>query len=236
MRLSERPNYFISSAEALNKILETNSAGIIKTHQLIDLDWCHIPAAIPIVRISRNFKDSLISRALYVKNIRVSEGQSINEFEILDILNNFADLSDKEFINELFKSPKLIKKWLAEIVVMERGISPQCHDITYEVFMHNPYQALTYLAEKVWPDCSEMHERIDSVVQQAIREGYQQRKTFLRSNAVGIGGWETWLTYEQSEKIDILYKLIKDIAHAHPLSRWREAANLHNRLFREADR
>jgi hypothetical protein len=52
---------------------------VIKSHGVVDLDWPQVPVQVPLLRIKRNPKDSLISRALYAKNIRTAEGMAMDD-------------------------------------------------------------------------------------------------------------------------------------------------------------
>lgn len=119
-----------------------------------------------------------------------------------------------------------MENWLAELVVMERGQDERCHTLTYESLMHNPYDVMLELTDCLWPGWTEAADRLEGVVKESIRQGFKQRETFLRRQAVGVGGWETWLTVEQSEKLDALYVKLRALAHEEQTLRWPEILTL----------
>lgn len=97
--ICQAPSRYADKVEdALNLMAGGDDAAILKTHDIIDIDWRRVPLPVPIVRLTRNFKDSLISRALYAKNIRPSEGQPIGEFELNQLLEEIGETTDQEFI------------------------------------------------------------------------------------------------------------------------------------------
>ncbi len=227
--ICQAPDRYVSNVEdALQFIKETNRGGIIKTHDIVDVDWRRLPLHVPIVRITRNFKDSLISRALYAKNIRTSEGGRIEEFELKQLLEEIGEVTDQEFISAFFDRCSLVENWLANIVVMERGHDERCHTLTYEQLMHNPFDVMLELTDCLWPEWTEARERVKTAVKDSIRVGYKERETFLRKLAVGVGGWENWLSVEQSERLDELYWEFRDWAHEYPALRWSEVLTMKN--------
>lgn len=197
------------NANSVKEVLDLTKhgvgAGVIKTHEVVDLDWPSLPTGVPIVRVTRNYKDSLISRILYAIHIRPREGLPIGETELAELAETLGDATDGEFVNAFIDRSSLPAKWLAEIVVLERGEDQRCISLTYESLMHNPYDTMRHLVSRLWPGWTAGMERVGGAVRNSIRRGFRERETFLRERAIGVGGWETWLTCEQSEKLDSLY-------------------------------
>ena len=206
-------NLVANSIEQIEDLVGNGpAAGIIKSHQIVDLDWAGLSDSLPIVRLTRNYKDSLISRVLYAIHIRPNEGRGVGDDELEDLVDTLGDFTDAEFVNAFFEQCPLVEKWLAEIVVHERGESPQCVTLSYEAMMYNPYDQIRTLIHRFWPESKDIIRRVDETVRNSIRLGYSQRDTFLRRKAVGVGGWETWLTCKQSERIDSLYFELRERA------------------------
>jgi hypothetical protein len=220
--------YANSVDEAISIMAKEHVPGIIKAHGIIDRDWNRVPLDVPIVRLTRNFKDSLISRALYVKNIRAAEGESIGESEITELLAELGDASDQEYVATFVDRCSWTEKWLAEIAVMERGDHGRCHTLRYELLMHNPYDVMLELTDCLWPGWTEALERVEPVVKESLRRGIKQRASYLRNQAVGVGGWEAWLSIEQSERLDGLYQKLRLLAHQNPTCRWPEVLSKSN--------
>jgi hypothetical protein len=227
--IAQAPHQFVNSVEEALAFMEKREEGaVFKTHGIVDLDWPRVPAGVPMVRIIRNFKDSLISRALYVKNIRTSEGSDISEPEMRALLAELGTTgSEQEFIRAFMDRCPLVEDWLAEIAVLERGKDKRCLTLMYEALMHNPYDVVAELTEDLWPGWSDAKNRVRDAVRQSIRNGFHQRETFLRSHAVGVGGWETWLSCEQSERLDDLFAKLRGLAGQNPGMRWQEVLQAH---------
>lgn len=219
-QISETRELYVTSVEDAVNLVASTPGGIIKTHGIIDIDWNTVPAGVPIVRIVRNYKDSLLSRALYVKNIRPSAGEPITEPAMRELLAKLGDVTDKEFISAFVDDCSLVHLWLAEIAVMERSTDDCCFTLMYESMMKNPYDVMAELVDALWPGWKEGLARVSDVVRASIREGFRQRETFLRKLAVGVGGWETLLTVDQSERLDDLFFKIRKRAFEMPASRW----------------
>lgn len=228
--------HFVKSAGEVDALLEGgDKGGIIKSHAICDLDWPDLPARILVVRVTRNFKDSLISRVLYDKNIRPSEGRETGEREIREMVEKDGDVSDQEFVRRFVDRRNALKTWLAHIVVMERGRDERCLTLTYESLMHNPYDAMEELTGSLWPDWAEARSRVHATVQSSIRRGFKQRETFMRRQAVGVGGWENWLTREQSERLDALFRSFRRIAEAEKGLRWKQVVERYDEKRNESE-
>jgi hypothetical protein len=143
------------------------------------------------------------------------------------LLNELGDCSDLEFVQALFDRSNVVWNWLAEIVVMGRGVSERCVTVIYERLMHDPFEMMFELSETLWPGWDEARLRVEQAVRESIRQGYAQRATYLRRQAVGVGGWETWLTREQSERLDHAYQRMRQIAEETPRSRAAEVARIY---------
>jgi Sulfotransferase domain len=219
--------YANNVSEALAWIGQPTGDGVVKSHGIIDLDWHRLPEHVPLLRITRNYKDSVISRAQYVKNIRPHEGTPVAEAEILALLAELDCPSEHEFIAAFVKQCPLVEDWLAEIVVMERSHSERCLAVMYESLMHNPYDLMLELTEAIWPgwDCAQ--HRVLPVVKQSLQDGLKKRGSFLRSKAVGVGGWELYLSPDQSERLDDMYLSLREIAISEPEMRWQDVLRLH---------
>jgi hypothetical protein len=224
------PDRYVTNAEQVRASMdELKEGAILKTHSIIDLDWPQLPHELSIVRVIRNYKDSLVSRALYVRNIRTREGRGIDEPEIRSLLTELGDASDLEFVRAFVDRCSLVEDWLAEMAVLERGEDERCVTLMYETLMHNPYDALAELTTVLWPGCSEAMSRVTGVVRRSIQEGFNQRDSFLRSRAVGVGGWETLLSWEQSERLDEIYFKMRSIATHHPDSRRHQVLEMYHK-------
>lgn len=201
--IAEVPDGFAANSveEVLALMRNECGAGVIKTHQVVDLDWPSLPANVPIVRVTRNYKDSLISRIFYATNISPQEGHPTGETELEKLAKRLGDVTEGKFVKAFIDRGSLLEEWLAEIIVLERGDDPGCISIQYESLMHNPHATMRDLVSRVWSGWTFGLERVGGVVQNTIRRGFRECETFLRKKAVGVGGWKTWLTCEQSEML-----------------------------------
>ena len=221
-QISGLRSWFADTDEDAKRLIATTPNGLIKSHCIIDADWQQFPDRVRILRITRNYKDSLISRALYVKNIRPSEGAAITEPAMIKLIEEMSGSSENEFVSAFVDRCEMVEEWLAEIAVMERGSDERCITMMYEAMMKNPHDAMAELVDALWPGWTDALGRVPDAVRASIRDGFRQRETFLRKLAVGVGGWETWLTADQSERLDELFIKIRAKAHAMPTSRWPE--------------
>lgn len=222
VQISGAQNHYVTSIADGLKVIRDTPSGMIKTHAVIDIDWDKVPPEVPIVRIIRNYKDSLISRALYVRNIRPSAGEPITEPAMLELLARIGNATDQEFMTAFIDTSPLVDLWLAEIAVMERGDSERCLTVMYETMMYNPYEMVAEIISVLWPDWTEGLQRVEATVRGSIHQGLNLRKQFQRKQAVGVGGWEAWLTAEQSDRLDARYYALKRLALKHASHRWDE--------------
>jgi hypothetical protein len=222
LRISGGSNHYVTSIDDALKVVESKPNAVIKTHAIIDIDWPALPAEVSVVRIVRNYKDSLLSRALYVKNIRPKEGEPITESSMRELIAELGDVSTEGFVRAFVERSPLVDQWLAEIAVMERGENNRCLTVMYEGMMFNPYQMMVEIVSTIWPDWDWAITRVESAVKLSIYEGLSQREMFLRNEAVGVGGWENWLTAELSDRLDAKYFELKRLALQHPTLRWHE--------------
>ena len=221
--------HFVITAADVCALLGTgDQRGIMKSHEIVDLDWSAMPPQVPIVRVTRNFKDSLISRVLYERNIRPSEGRKITSPEIRELVERFSKESDQLFVHRFLEECSDVTAWLSEIVVIERSWDKRCLSITYESMMHNPYEVMAELTECLWGGWADARARVPGAVRESLRRGFLERKSFLRNRAVGLGGWETYVTCEQSEKLEDLYFSLQTLANEGGL-RWRDLAKQHRK-------
>lgn len=221
-QISGARGLYVTNGDDALKLIESTPGGVIKSHGIIDIDWPSIPLSVGMVRLVRNYKDSLISRALYTKNIRPSAGEPINEPAMRKLLAELGEVSDQEFIAQFVERCELVEMWLAEIAVMERGSDGRCFTLMYEAMMNNPYDAVAELVDALWPGWADGLIRTRDVVRASLREGLRQRKSFLRNLAVGVGGWEAWITADQSERLDDIFGQLRICALANPSCRWPE--------------
>ena len=97
----------------------------------------------------------LISAAIKDRDIAArAEGndEGVGDDELEDLVDTLGDFTDAEFVNAFFEQCPLVEKWLAEIVVHERGESPQCVTLSYEAMMYNPYDQIRTLIHRFWPE------------------------------------------------------------------------------------
>ena len=139
-----------------------------------------------------------------------------------ELLADLGDVTDEQFMAAFIDRSPLVKVWLAEIAVMERGESDRCLTVMYETMMHNPFQMMAELVAIIWPEWEHGQNAVESAVRTSLHEGLQQRRQFQRRQAVGVGGWEAWLTAEQSDQLDAMYYDLKRLALKHPELRWHE--------------
>ena len=191
-------------AEA-NRMIRSTERIVIKTHELHDVHWPEIDPGAHIVRILRNYKDSLISRALYVRHIRTAENYPLSDDEFRDLVPDKAEASDEEVLAAFIDASPLVEAWLREIVLRERGWSDRVLTVLYETLQHNPYDAFAEIVTALWPDWEEGPQRVVPSVRHHLRRGVELRKEIYRSRVVGVGGWERWLTPEQGFRLDELY-------------------------------
>lgn len=206
---------FVNTVDEASQILNTAPCSVMKTHKIIDLDWPALPEEVQVVRVLRNHKDSLLSRILYAKNIRREEGFPV-EPEITALYEQHGEISDKEFVTFFLAGCPLALHWLAEIAVMERGDNSRCHTITYEELMRDPVECLLKLAPKLWPAWRDPAAKIRQEVRKASRQGLELRNSYLRRQAIGVGGWEHWLTAEQSEWLDDVFLELRNCGKEYP--------------------
>lgn len=211
---------FVSSVPAVRDAMRKTPAGaVLKTHAIIDLDWPDLPDDLPVIRLTRNYKDSLVSRVLYTTYIRPREGFPLSEAWLSNLLTELGDAPPEAFVEAFVTRSPLLEVWMSEIVAMERGESTRCRSVTYEGLCHNPYDALSDLIAWLRPDCQETQARVFSVVDKALGVGQQQRQSFLRARAVGVGGWENWLTPAQARSLDRLYFDLRERMARNPTMR-----------------
>jgi hypothetical protein len=204
---------FVSRVEEVLAIVEAEPSFVLKSHSLIDLDVLRLRGMAHTMRVLRNIKDSLISRALYCRNVRPAQGLE-NEPAEEAIIKSCANASDQEFVNVFLCELNVVKHWMEELVIYERGAFE--HTFYYEMLLHNPRAQLQHWIVRNGFEKEITLEAIDRALERWSFE--QMRKSMTKGfiGSTGVGRWMDWLEAPVAKRLDALYLEQKEVARRRP--------------------
>jgi hypothetical protein len=215
---------FVSSADEVTRICSAAQSCVLKSHSIIDLDLPKLHGKIHVVRVLRNYKDCLISRALYCRNVRGREG--LPNVPAEDAIIEACDgLDDRAYTNVFVSDFAILSRWMEEVVVFERGTFD--HTFYYEMLIHNPRDQFQWWIEK---------NGLSSIVNSEILDGALDRRSVPRLGmtktgrfigSAGVGQWMHWLDEPLWRQLDKLYLYQREIATQRPFERYPVSAPLH---------
>jgi hypothetical protein len=197
---AERTDFVSTVASALQISGLTRSC-VLKSHTLIDLDVLRLKGRVHSVRILRNYKDCLISRALYCRNVRSAEGQVSDPNEDA-VIGECIGLPDRVFVNIFLATCPNVAAWMENLVVYERGDFD--HTFYYEMLLHNTKNQLLAWIEKQ-EESESLVGRLDEALEYCNFRNMQARKTRRFMASTGVGQWIHWLDEPVWRKLDRLY-------------------------------
>ncbi len=207
---------FVSTVPEALKIANEAPVTVLKSHALIDVDVPDLHPELHVVRVLRNFKDSLISRALYCRNVRRAENLK-NLPDEAAAIERLDGLDTPAFVNAFLRECEAVPRWLEEIVVYERGEFD--HTFYYEMLLHNPHDQFLAWANRAGYSRPGLSAAIDSALEQ---RSYGKMKAATSPGFVGstgVGQWMAWLDEPVARYLDGLYRNMRSLSEAFPGSR-----------------
>jgi hypothetical protein len=204
---------FVSKVEEVLAAAETEPSFVLKSHSLIDLDALRLRGKVHTIRVLRNIKDSLISRALYCRNVRPAQGLENDAVEE-QIIQNCNGFDDQKFVNVFLAESTVMKRWMEELTVFERGVFDQT--FYYEMLLHNPRAQLHHWAVRHGFDKKLTLEAIDRALEKWSFSHMRKAMTKGFIGSTGVGRWMDWLEAPLSKMLDALYLEQKEIMRRHP--------------------
>jgi len=193
---------YVERVEEAAAILAASDRCVLKSHSLTARKLREIGAGLYSVRVLRNYKDSLISRALYCRHVRPAEGNA-NSPEEDRCIHECKDLDDATFVNVFLRECPAVLRWIDEIISFDSGD----FDWTfyYEMLLHNPLDQLSS-----WLTSSGFAEHAgDRTVEQALEacSFSRMREAHTRGfvGSTGVGRWMEILDPRLSKEIDCRY-------------------------------
>lgn len=204
---------FVASAEQALAVIESGASCVLKSHRLIDLDLSKLERRLHAIRVLRNFKDSLISRALYCRNTRPREGMNPTREEAAFIKESVG-LDDREFVNEFLRRCPVVPRWMEQIVVFERGGFD--YTFYYEMLLHNaPDEFLKWMRAHA-VDLPGDSSRLETILGEVSFHRIRRARMAGATGWTGVGRWMEWLDERLVLTLDALYLDMRDLAAEWP--------------------
>ena len=215
MIVPERVDYVSTVTEALT-VLESCTSCVLKSHGLADSDIQTLRSKAHCIRVLRNYKDSLISRALYCRNVRPAENEPNSPGEDA-LIRECAGMTDQQFANAFLTKCPFVQRWIDEIVIFERGTYD--HTFYYEMLLHNPRDQFQAWVEKVGLQSVVSVEAIQNALDACSFRTMRKAKTPGFVGSTGVGVWMHWLDESLSRDLDRLYFKQRDLVLANQIVR-----------------
>lgn len=193
---------FVSTVSDAIRMLDESGSCVLKTHSINGNNLSHLSGRAHSIRVLRNYKDSLMSRALYCRNVRPAEKEP-NLPEEEEIIRTCVNLSDKDFVNYFLTTSQSVQRWMEELVAFERGAFD--HTFYYEMLLHNPRDQFLLWLEKNEPLFALDEDDVERALEKRSYEYMQRTKTPGFIGSTGVGLWMQWLSNSLSKDLDRLY-------------------------------
>ena len=193
---------YVDGIDEAQRIFASHASCVLKSHTLTAGRLREIGNDVYGVRVLRNYKDSLISRALYCRYVRPAEGNPNSPGEDRGI-QECKDMDDPAFLNSFLEKCPAVDHWIDEIVAFDSGE----FDCTfyYEMLLHNPLDQLSsWLENSGFAECAG-----DRTVEQALEEcsflRMRQAHTPGFVGSTGVGRWMEVLDPRVAKALDRRY-------------------------------
>lgn len=203
-----------SSADALTVVARGGTC-VLKSHRISAHDLPILAGHLHSIRVLRNFKDCLISRAFYCRNVLYrrdakSKGTPAEE----SALSECGALGDVEFVNTFLSIFADLGKWVEAIVMYERGSYD--HTFYYEMLIHNARDELWHWINKAGLTSQVDLQKLDEALHASSFKKMKARKTPGFVGSTGVGGWMHLLDEPVSAQLDELYHRYREMMGLHP--------------------
>jgi Sulfotransferase domain len=193
---------YVDGIDEVERIFASHASCVLKSHTLTASRLREIGSEVYSVRVLRNYKDSLISRALYCRYVRPAEGNPNSPEEDRGI-QECKDMDDPAFLNVFLETCPAVGQWIDEILVFDSG-NFDC-TLYYEMLLHNPLDQLSsWLMSSGFAECAG-----DRTVEQALEECsfLRMRKAHTPGfiGSTGVGRWMEVLDPQVSRDLDRRY-------------------------------
>jgi hypothetical protein len=204
---------FVSQLGEVLAAAEAHGSFVLKSHSLIDLDALRLRGKVHTIRILRNIKDSLISRALYCRNVRPAQGLENEEAEE-QIIQNCQGFEDQKFVNVFLAEAAVVKRWMEELTVFERGVFDQT--FYYEMLLHNPRTQLYHWTVRHGFEKEIPLDALDRALEKWSFSNMRQNMAKGFIGSTGVGRWMEWLEAPVVKMLDAMYLEQMEIVRRHP--------------------
>ena len=209
--LRPRRTDFVSTLKEALLVADAFRHCVLKSHSLVAEHLPELRTLLHTIRVLRNYKDSLISRSLYCRNVRRAEGLK-NQPEEDAIIDACAGMSDRDFVNEFLLQSPLIPFWLREIVSFEPG--DYDHTFYYEMLLHNPRDQFSAWMQR--HDVNATESALDAALERCAFHRMKVENTPGFIGSTGVGQWMHWLTEPLWRRLDALYLQERSLANRSP--------------------
>ncbi|HYF35005.1 MAG TPA: hypothetical protein VD994_06905 [Prosthecobacter sp.] len=206
----------MGTAKRALEVMQLGESCVLKSHSIINIDLPALRDFFHSIRILRNYKDSLISRALYCRNVRSAEGAA-NELAEQKLIDECEGAHDVEFLNIFLSEFENLDRWLEDIVIFERGDFDQT--FYYEMLLHNPHDQFAAWLEKTGLSSKITLSQLSEALEQCAFQKMRQKKTPGFVGSTGVGQWMHWLEPEVSNDLDSRYFKLRELAARFPTVR-----------------
>jgi hypothetical protein len=200
---------FVDNVEDLSKALDHAGPCVLKSHSCFDLNTTELSGKVHHICVLRNYKDSLISRALYCRNVRPAEGE-VNCPDEEALIHECIALKDRAFVNVFLSNSPLLSRWLKELVVFEQGRFD--HTFYYEMLLHNPRDQFQWWIERHGLQSRFSLQDLDAALDFCSFQRMRTVKTPGFMGSTGVGLWMRWLEEPLSKEIDRHYYRERELA------------------------
>jgi hypothetical protein len=210
----ERQNY-VGNAESAVAMADSVECCVLKSHSIMEAQIPQLAGKLHTIRVLRNFKDCLISRALYCRNVRSLQGLPNTPAETA-LIQECADLGEADFLNVFLAEHTELESWIQHLVLYERGEFD--HTFYYEMLLHNPRDEFWAWMEKVRLSERLGLDTLDHALDHCAFQKMKARKTKGFIGSTGVGQWMTCLHPELAKRLDAMFEQQRIIAGVGPPS------------------
>lgn len=211
----QRTNFVRTPDEALAAVSGGMSC-VLKSHSIIDLDLPALQGRIHTVRVLRNYKDCLISRALYCRNVRTAEGEENTPAE-QEVIDRCKGMETREFVNVYLSEFRELQRWVGDLVMFERGEFD--HTFYYEMLLHNMHDEMWNWVCEAGLEHRVSQADVVLALKNCSFQRMQKRTTKGFVGSTGVGQWMHWLDEPLIDRLDALYLEQRERFFNHPTLR-----------------
>jgi hypothetical protein len=189
---------FVSSADQALRFV-TEEVCVLKSHLVGYRELPALRGHFRIVRVLRNFKDCLISRALYCRHVRPAQKLPLRPAEAA-AMRRCEGMDDRVFVHEVLSGAEVAEEWLREIAEFEVGRFD--HTLYYEMLLHNAHDQFWLGLEALGLSERIAFQELDAALRRCsfARMRVNSDPGFVGST--GVGRWMDWLEQPLIDRLD----------------------------------